>query len=183
MCIESSTTVASSFPQSKFISITNSITQYKTVQNNCSNKTDTERGRHKKSQEHQELHKVAKQPGKGVRLTSQSKSIIERVRQYFEREKQKGKGVRLTSQSKSIIERVRQYFEREKQKGKGVRLTSQSKSIIERVRQYFEREKQKGTHMDVVLQRASTAIKVLLTTIKRIYSKQRIHDGEFLTPL
>ena len=86
------------------------------------------RGRHKKSQEPQELHKVAKQPGKGVRLTSQSKSIIERVRQYF------------------------------------------------------EREKQKGTHMNV-LQRTSTATGVSLTTIKRIYSEQRIHDGQFLTPL
>ena len=51
------------------------------------------RGKHKSkkpSQEPQELHKVVKQPGKGVRLTSQSKAIICRVRHYFEREKLKG---------------------------------------------------------------------------------------------
>ena len=34
-----------------------------------------------------ELHNVAKQPGKGVRLTLQSKSIIDRVRQFFFRER------------------------------------------------------------------------------------------------
>lgn len=35
----------------------------------------------------QELHKVAKKPGRGVRLTSQSGQIVENVRQFFEEEK------------------------------------------------------------------------------------------------
>ena len=47
----------------------------------------------KAPREPQELHKVAKQPGKGVRLTSQSKTIVDRVRQYFEGEKQKGRHI------------------------------------------------------------------------------------------
>jgi len=49
------------------------------------------RGKHKSKAptKPQELHKVAKQPGKGVRLTSQSKTIIDRVRQYSKGKKQK----------------------------------------------------------------------------------------------
>lgn len=35
----------------------------------------------------QVLHKVAKKPGMGVRLTSQSRQIVENVRQFFEKEK------------------------------------------------------------------------------------------------
>ena len=42
------------------------------------------------TRDHPELHKVAKKPGKGVRLVSQSKSIIENVRVFFEREKKYG---------------------------------------------------------------------------------------------
>lgn len=34
----------------------------------------------------EQLHKVAKKPGKGVWLPSQSKHIIENVRQFFEKE-------------------------------------------------------------------------------------------------
>ena len=33
------------------------------------------------------LHKVARQPGRGVRLTSQTKHIVENVRKFFEKEK------------------------------------------------------------------------------------------------
>ena len=38
----------------------------------------------------QELHRVAKKPGRGVRLTSQSKYIVENVRQFFEKERSVG---------------------------------------------------------------------------------------------
>ena len=38
----------------------------------------------------QELHRVAKKPGRGVWLTSQSKYIVENVRQYFEKERSVG---------------------------------------------------------------------------------------------
>ena len=41
------------------------------------------------NQEPQPIHKVAKKPGKGVRLTSQTKYVIEKVRQFFEKEKRK----------------------------------------------------------------------------------------------
>ena len=37
-----------------------------------------------------ELHKVGKRPARGVRLTSQSRHIIENVRQFFEEEKSVG---------------------------------------------------------------------------------------------
>ena len=49
------------------------------------------RGKHPKkaSNESQVLHQVAKKPRQGVR-TSQTKPIIDRVRQYFENEKRKG---------------------------------------------------------------------------------------------
>jgi hypothetical protein len=43
-----------------------------------------------KSSAEQELHKVAKRPGKGVRLASQSKYIVESVRQFFEKERSVG---------------------------------------------------------------------------------------------
>ena len=39
------------------------------------------------------LHKVAKKPGRGVRLTSQSRSIVEHVRQFFERENEYGHNI------------------------------------------------------------------------------------------
>jgi len=42
------------------------------------------------SSEEPELHRVAKKPGKGVRLTSQSKHIVENVRQFFEKERSVG---------------------------------------------------------------------------------------------
>ena len=42
------------------------------------------------SREPAELHKVPKRSGKGVRLTSQSKYIVESVRQFFEKEKSVG---------------------------------------------------------------------------------------------
>ena len=41
------------------------------------------------NQEPLPIHKVAKKPGKGVRLTSQTKYVIENVRQFFEKEKRK----------------------------------------------------------------------------------------------
>ena len=40
-----------------------------------------------------ELHRVAKKPGRGKRLSSQSKYIIESVRQFFEKEKSGGKSM------------------------------------------------------------------------------------------
>ena len=43
-----------------------------------------------KSPGDKELHKLAKKPGKGVRLTSQSKYIVESVREFFEKEKSVG---------------------------------------------------------------------------------------------
>ena len=43
-----------------------------------------------KSPGDEELHKVAKKPGKGVRLTSQSKYIVKNVRQLFEKERSVG---------------------------------------------------------------------------------------------
>ena len=39
------------------------------------------------NQNPQPIHKLAKKPGKGVRLTSQTKYVIEKVRQFFEKEK------------------------------------------------------------------------------------------------
>ena len=65
-----------------------------------------------------------------------------------------------------------------KQPGKDVTLTSQSKNIINRVRQYFEGGK-KGTHM----KRTAAATGVPMATVKLIYSNQRCHDGQFLTPV
>ena len=38
-------------------------------------------------------HKIAKRPGRGVRLTSQSKYIVENVREFFETEKRTGKSI------------------------------------------------------------------------------------------
>ena len=63
------------------------------ITDNCFHRMS--RGKHKSKapMQPQELHKVAKQPRKGVRLTSQSKTIIDRVRQYFEGEKQKGRHI------------------------------------------------------------------------------------------
>ena len=39
------------------------------------------------NQKPQPIHNIAKKPGKGVRLTSQTKYVIEKVRQFFEKEK------------------------------------------------------------------------------------------------
>ena len=39
------------------------------------------------NQEPQPIHKVAKKPWKGVRLTSQTKYVIEKVRQFFDKRK------------------------------------------------------------------------------------------------
>ena len=54
------------------------------------------------NQEPQHIHKVAKKPGKGVRLTSQTKYVIEKVRQFFEKEKRKGSSIK----RERIIERT-----------------------------------------------------------------------------
>ncbi len=50
------------------------------------------RGKCKKniSNESQNLGKVAKRPGQGVRLNSQAKAIIENVRQFFNKESRYG---------------------------------------------------------------------------------------------
>ena len=47
-------------------------------------------GSSSKNTAEQELHRVAKKPGRGVRLTSQSKYIVENVRQFFEKERSVG---------------------------------------------------------------------------------------------
>ena len=47
-------------------------------------------GNSSKKTAEQELHRVAKKPGRGVRLTSQSKYIVENVRQFFEKERSVG---------------------------------------------------------------------------------------------
>ena len=41
------------------------------------------------NQDPQPIHKVAKKPGKEVRLTSQTKHVIEKIRQFFQKEKKK----------------------------------------------------------------------------------------------
>ena len=46
------------------------------------------------NQEPQPIHKVAKEPGNGVRLTSQTKYVSENVRQFFEKEKRKGSSIK-----------------------------------------------------------------------------------------
>ena len=52
------------------------------------------------NQEPQPIHKVAKKPGKGVRLTSQTKYVIEKVRQFFD--KRKGSSIK----RERIVERT-----------------------------------------------------------------------------
>ena len=59
------------------------------------------RGKHQSKKPSQELHKVAKQPG---RLTSQSKTIVSRVRHYFEREKQKGTHMNVLKKTSAATE-------------------------------------------------------------------------------
>ena len=54
------------------------------------------------NQEPQPIHKVAKRPGKWVRLTSQTKYVIEKVRQFFEKEKRKGSSIK----RERIVERT-----------------------------------------------------------------------------
>ena len=54
------------------------------------------------NQEPQPIHKVAKKPWKGVRLTSQTKYVIEKVRQFFEKEKRKGSSIK----RERIVERT-----------------------------------------------------------------------------
>ena len=51
------------------------------------------RGRSKKGKDSQ-LHKVAKKPGQGVRLNSQTRAIVERVRQFFEKESRWGYSIK-----------------------------------------------------------------------------------------
>ena len=46
------------------------------------------------NQEPQPIHKVAKKSGKGDRLTSQTKYVIENVRQFFEKKKRKGSSIK-----------------------------------------------------------------------------------------
>ena len=46
------------------------------------------------NQEPQPIHKVAKKSGKEVRLTSQTKHVIEKVRQFFEKKKRKGSSIK-----------------------------------------------------------------------------------------
>ena len=58
----------------------------------------------KTPKESQELHKVAKKPGKGVRLTSQSQNIIENVRLFFEKERVCRSTIRRTN----VVERTAQ---------------------------------------------------------------------------
>ena len=38
--------------------------------------------------------KIAKKTGQGVRLTSQTKQIVENVRQFFEKERRTGKSIK-----------------------------------------------------------------------------------------
>ncbi len=45
-------------------------------------------GKNKAPKEPEQIHKVAKKPGRGVQLSSQSKTIIEHVRKFFEKESQ-----------------------------------------------------------------------------------------------
>ena len=52
------------------------------------------------NQEPQPIHKVAKKPWKGVRLTSQTKYVIEKVRQFFD--KRKGSSIK----RERIVERT-----------------------------------------------------------------------------
>ena len=47
-------------------------------------------GRRRDKTQESVLHKVARKPGQGVRLTSQTKEVIERVRRFFELEKERG---------------------------------------------------------------------------------------------
>ena len=54
------------------------------------------------NQEPQPIHKVAKKPGKGGRLTSQTKYVIENVRQFFEKKKRKGSSIK----RERIVERT-----------------------------------------------------------------------------
>lgn len=65
-------------------------------------KTKKSSGSSKSSSSEQELHKVAKRPGKGVRLTSQSKYIVENVRQFFEKERTVGMSLKRSS----VVERT-----------------------------------------------------------------------------
>ena len=55
-----------------------------------------------KSSEDQTLHKVAKKPGKGVRLTSQMKYVVQNVRQFFEKEKSVG----MSLKQSCVVERT-----------------------------------------------------------------------------
>ena len=50
----------------------------------------------------QVLHKVAKKPGQGVRLTSQTRQIVENVRRFFEKEK----ACRSTINRMSVVNRT-----------------------------------------------------------------------------
>ena len=62
------------------------------------------RGRGRGTTDDPELHKVAKKPGKGVRLVSQSKSMIENVRVFFEREKKYGMSLKRSNVLKCTAE-------------------------------------------------------------------------------
>ena len=62
------------------------------------------RGRGRGTRDDPEVHKVAKKPGKGVRLVSQSKSIIENVRVFFEREKKYGMSLKRSNVLKRTAE-------------------------------------------------------------------------------
>ena len=54
------------------------------------------------NQEPQAIHKVTKKPGKRAKLISQTKYVIKKVKQYFEKEERKGSSIK----RERIIERT-----------------------------------------------------------------------------
>ena len=97
------------------------------------------RGKHKSKSpmEPQELHKVAKQPGKGKRLTSQSKTIINRVRHFFEGEKQKGRQINVlkkTAEATGVSVATVKWIYSEQRMNDGNFLTPVRRYTVSRIR-------------------------------------------------
>ena len=102
-----------------------------------------------KSPEDQELHKVAKKPRKGVRLTSQSKYIVQNVRQFFEKERSVGMSIKRscvverTAAATGVSVRTVKYINKEITSQDGTLLTPLKRYSASRVRinpDEFDRE-------------------------------------------
>ena len=87
-----------------------------------------------------ERHRVAKSPGQGVRLTSLSKIIVERVREFFEKEKRHGQCIlrnqvlQRTAEATGIAKRTIYRIHKEVISRDGQLLTPVKRYTLSRVR-------------------------------------------------